>query len=129
MLWLHGILLLQMIPFGYHLLPQTALIRLLTGQLFAIGLVYYLMVLPRDYSPRWREPVARSVPAYLATCATGVLLLMVLVTWGGPRSRALLSWMGLLGLLLCATMVLLNLVLLALAGRSLVHHTARSSQS
>jgi uncharacterized membrane protein len=52
MLWAHGLLLLAMVPFGYHLVPQNGTIRTLTGQLFAVGLVGYLSLLPSSRLPR-----------------------------------------------------------------------------
>ena len=44
--WAHGFFLLQMVPFGYHWLPQGAVVRAMTGVLFAFGLVSYFWLLP-----------------------------------------------------------------------------------
>lgn len=40
--WMHGLFLLQMIPFGFHLVPQGPMIRTITGGLFGLGVVGYL---------------------------------------------------------------------------------------
>ena len=40
--WMHGMFLLQMVPFGFHWLPQGPVLRTVTGVLFAFGLVAYL---------------------------------------------------------------------------------------
>jgi len=52
-LWIHGLLLLVMVPFGYHLVPQNGVLRTLTGQLFAVGLVCYLSLLPTARLSFW----------------------------------------------------------------------------
>jgi uncharacterized membrane protein len=41
-LWVHGLLLLLMVPFGFNWIEQGPTVRMLTGQLFALGLVYFL---------------------------------------------------------------------------------------
>jgi len=46
-LQLHGLFLLQMVPFGFHWLPQGPLVRTLTGLLFGFGVVAFLFCLPR----------------------------------------------------------------------------------
>ena len=129
MLCMRGLLLLLMVPFGYHLLAQNGEIRMLTGQLFAIGLVYYLTLLPADYWHRWREPLAHSVPGYFAAGVVPVLLLQTIVIWGGSRTNAVLSWLGFAGLLLYALLVIVNLLLLAGNVRELLSRRTRSSES
>jgi uncharacterized membrane protein len=129
MLWVHGVLLLLMVPFGYHLVSQTGEMRMLTGQLFAIGLVYYLMLLPGDHWPKWHEPVLHTIPAYLVTTIAAVLLLQAAVFWGGAPTNTILSWVGFGGLSLYTILVLLNLALLATNVRGWLHRRASSSQS
>ena len=42
MLIAHALAVLAMAPFGYHAVPENGEIRMLTGQLFAVGVVYFL---------------------------------------------------------------------------------------
>ena len=127
MLWVHGMCLLVMVPFGYHLLPQTGEVRMLTGQLFAIGLVYYLTLLAADRWSQVRKESTRGIAGYLVASAVMLLLLQAAVIRGGPRTNELLSWLGFTGLVLYGLLVLLNLVLLAMATteslRKRVQHT------
>jgi uncharacterized membrane protein len=127
--WVHGVLLLVTVPFGYHLLTQTGEIRMLTGQLFAIGLVYYLMLLPEDYWPKWRESLARGVPGYFMMSLTTVLVLQAAVIWGRTRTNVILSWLGLGGLLIYLTLVTVNLLLLAISARNSLSPRVHSSES
>jgi uncharacterized membrane protein len=129
MLWTHGILLLVVLPFGYHLVSQTGEIRMLTGQFFAIGLVYYLMLLPRDHWLSSRKSVVRSVPGYFVTTLATVLALQAAVSRGGPRTNAILSWLGVVGLLIYLTLVTVNLLLLAMSARNALCPRAHSSES
>jgi uncharacterized membrane protein len=129
MLWAHGLFLLQMVPFGYHLLMQTGEIRMLTGQFFAMGLVYYLMLLPGDHWPRWREPLVRSTPRYFVASVATALLLQAAVIWGVARTNAILSWLGLGGLLVYVSLVIVNLVLLAMYAGKLTRRRIAPSES
>ncbi len=38
-LWVHGILVMQVVVFGFHLLPHGATVRTLSGQIFAVGVL------------------------------------------------------------------------------------------
>jgi uncharacterized membrane protein len=44
--WVHGLFMLFMFPFGFHLVAHSARMRTLTGALFGFGLVYYLALNP-----------------------------------------------------------------------------------
>lgn len=129
MLWVHGMFLLAMVPFGYHFVVQTGEIRMLTGQLFAIGLVYYLMLLPGGYWPYLREPLFNALPGYCALSLLAVLLLLAMATQGGARTNALLSWIGFVGLLLYAILVILNVALVTMSGRDLLRRRISASRS
>lgn len=111
LLWLHGLLLLQIVPFGYHWLPQGAAASTLTGQLFACGLVYYLALLPLGRLDAWRPRASEWV--YGATLASGLVIVQALVRWGDARAAAALAWAGALGVIVYVALVLANLVLLA----------------
>jgi hypothetical protein len=111
-LWAHGLMLLQMVPFGYHFLPQVGVIRMLTGQLFGIGLVGYLTLLPgARVASRRRGGGARSW-TYAACGLASLAILPWVVRSPGPWVADVLAGIGLLGLLLLTGLVLVNLVLL-----------------
>ena len=112
MLWLHGICLLLMIPFGYHLVAQTGEERTLTGQLFALGLIYYLTLLPADRLPKWKALWECNSSSYLMGVVMALLALQVDVAWGGLRTNAILAWLGAAGLVLYGFLVLTNVLLL-----------------
>ena len=69
-LGIHGLLLLMMVPFGYHLVPQNASLRTLTGQLFAVGLVGYLWLLPASFSIAWGSLRSTHWPAIWCSSAS-----------------------------------------------------------
>lgn len=125
-LWLHGLMLLVMVPFGYHWVPQNGAIRTLTGQLFAAGLVGYLTLLP---AARWRcrpENDRRGFRAYAAGLVGSLLVLQVLVHLGGRPTGIVLSWLGLLGLVALAVLVVANLLLLPAAAWRVLRRRAVS---
>ena len=114
-LWAHGLMLLVMVPFGYHLVPQNGALRTLTGQLFAAGLVGYLALLP---AARWRcrpEDDRRGSRAYAAGLFGSLLVLQGLVHLGRRPTGIVLSWLGLLGLVVLAVLVAANGLLLPAA--------------
>ncbi len=41
-MWLHGILVMQVMVFGFHLVPHGPTLRTLSGQVFAVGVMYFL---------------------------------------------------------------------------------------
>lgn len=129
MLWTHGLFLLLMAPFGYHVVAQTGEIRMLTGQLFAAGLVYYLTLLPSDRWASSGELSPRGVVSYFAAGVLCVTLLQLAVLWGGSRANAVLSWMGFAGLLLYGLLVLMNLLLLAMTAWEFLRRRAHYSES
>ena len=111
-LGIHGMLLLLMVPFGYHLVPQNGAIRTLTGQLFAVGLVCYLSLLP---SSRWtsRQDGDKHRSLAYAVCVLGSLaVLQAAVHAGGRLVGELLAWLGLFGFVALALLVAANIVLL-----------------
>ena len=59
-LWVHGLMLMLMVPFGFHWLPQGALIRGWTGVLFGFGVMAFLRL------PLTRRTVCPRSPARTA---------------------------------------------------------------
>ncbi len=111
-LGIHGLFLLLMVPFGYHLVPQNALIRTLTGQLFAFGLVYYLVLNPAAQLNVWGRNGPGNLRAYIFWILGSIGALQIAVHAGGVRTGAALAWVGFAGLLGCAALAITNLVLL-----------------
>ena len=111
-LWIHGLVLLLMIPFGYHLVPQNGEIRTLTGQLFAAGLACFLLLNPAQRLAVWRNEASGNTKAYLAAVVAGLPILQFTVHFGGSGTAIALAWIGLAGLAGFALLALANLVLL-----------------
>lgn len=110
-LWLHGGLLLLMLPFGYHWLPQDGVLRTATGFLFACGLVYFLSLTPMELAGLWRTPARGSVRGATAGLAVFLVLLLVAARWGGPAAAAAISAIGFAGLLLFLMFIMASSVL------------------
>src|SRR5262249_24384285 len=125
LLGIHFLLLLQMVPFGYHLVPQVPILRTITGQLFAIGLVYCLSLNPlaklKVERPSLRN---RSLPYTLAALA-GLPALLIAIQFGGPITPRVLAVMGLAGLAAYLVLAAANLITLPLLAWQLSR--ARSS--
>ena len=111
-LWIHGLLLLLMVPFGYHLVPQNGVLRTLTGQLFAVGLVSYLSLLPTSRLAFWREGGKGAWRAYAVWVLGSVVILQGVVQVGGRLAGAVAAWLGFVGLIVLVMLVLTNLILL-----------------
>ena len=113
-LWAHGILMLLMLPFGYHFLPQNGEVRTLTGQLFAVGLTYFLALNP---ALRWRpwENSTGHERIYLVAVLAGLPLPLLAVHLGGTGTGTWLAWIGVAGLAGFAALTLANLALLPVA--------------
>ncbi len=111
-LWFHGLLMLLMIPFGYHLVPQNGEVRTLTGAVFAVGLLYFLSLEPASRLRPWRETGNRSVAAYVvASLAAGPVVLLA-VRARSASLNPVLAWAGAAGFLLFTALALANVVLL-----------------
>lgn len=108
-LWLHGAALLLMIPFGYHLVPQNAVVRTLTGYIFAFGLVYFLLLVPAE---RLRLRATVHVVRYGTGAATCAAALIALLRSGGSAAAALLAWAIVAGWAALALLATANLALL-----------------
>jgi uncharacterized membrane protein len=98
LLWVHGLLLLQMAPQGFHLVPQTPWLRLVSGHLFGTGVVAYLWLMAASPSPEGRDPDVGRNRLYLVSVALSLALVVLLVLSGDAWAGAALSSVGSLGL-------------------------------
>lgn len=116
-LWLHGLAMLAIIPFGYHLVPHGSLIRAITGQLFGYGMTFYLILVPADhFELRWRTVPRVSRLWYPIVLAFGVVMLLLFATSGRPDEIILLSLLSFLGLMTITYLVIWNVLILAAMG-------------
>ena len=109
----HALLLLLMIPFGFHLVPQGGELRTLTGQLFAIGLTCFLALNPALRWHPWGSSSGNQ-RAYWAALLAGVPLLLLAVHAESGLATPLLAGLGVAGLAGFAALTLANLALLPL---------------
>jgi len=86
----HGAFLLLMIPFGYHWVPQNALVRALSGVLFGAGVVSFLWLFPGPHAGADRDPGPAESMIYAAGIIGTLVLVPVSAAWGGPG-----AWYGL----------------------------------
>lgn len=110
---LYGLCLLQMIPFGFHLVPQGPVLRTVSGWLFSFGLVGCLWLLPAG---RWW--VRRQAAPWWTWCAVWVAVaggagLVWGAERGGPVVGGLLAGLGLGGLAVLVLLAALNVFWLA----------------
>jgi uncharacterized membrane protein len=110
LLLIHGFFLLQMIPFGYHWLPQGPVLRTETGVLFGFGVATFLGLLPATV---WGSPFTLSGSrSYWAGVIGTILLLPILVQWGGSPGARVVMVLGCGGLLALAGLAAFNLFII-----------------
>lgn len=110
---LHIIFILQMIPFGLHWIPHGATMRMLTGQLFIYGILYFIIaniVVRKGWAREERTPRRY----YLWLAATQILL-QVLVRLPFAFAASLIELMALAGLFILAVLFVLTLATYILA--------------
>ena len=114
-LYLHALFVLQVIPFGFHLIRHGPTVRAISGQLFAIGVVYLLFrairlgkfhAHPGKYPFLW-------LMRYLLITALAVVGLQLLLRLGWSWAGTLINVLALIGL---AVFVVLAVVLLLSLG-------------
>lgn len=94
-LYAHGVLILQVIPFGLHLIPHPASVRTLSGQLFITGVLFLAWA---NIQQRWLPPRStRTARPYWQGVVIISLALQVLVRAPTPYARPLLEALALLG--------------------------------
>jgi hypothetical protein len=104
-----------MVPFGYHLVEHGPEVRTVLGQLYAVGLVYYLSLLPASrFRLQWREDGAW--PYALWTVAA-IGLLQAAIHWGGSLTSTVLAWCGFAGFVVLGALAVANVILLPRAVR------------
>ena len=97
-LWAHGILVVQVAVFGFHLVPHGPTVRTLSGQVFAVGVMYFLFrAVPRAQSST-PETTGWSLAGYLWGTVAAVIGLQWLVRLDRPWAVTVLDVLALLGL-------------------------------
>ena len=86
--WVHGFLIMQAAVFGFNLVPHGATVRTLSGQLFAVGVLYFLSRAVWRIGPRLGETKGRWLFGYVSGMAVGVggLGLLVRLDWAGATT-------------------------------------------
>ena len=126
--WLHGMFLLQMVPFGFHWLPQGPVLRTVTGVLFAFGVVAYLWLIPAARrssatapSPAIPKPgefntseasalhTKTTARCYLLGVAATLVFVPVAAGWGGRFGFFALSGLAALGAVVLAMLAVANI--------------------
>lgn len=107
-LWIHGLLMLFVVPFGYHWISAGGeTFRIITGQMFGTGLVYYLAVNPMDSFGHWSDRRANTVVYFVFSIGAVVSLLLVIGN-GSAATANVLSWVAMFGLVLMFSLALLT---------------------
>jgi uncharacterized membrane protein len=109
--WFHGLLLLLMAPFGFHLVPQDEVLRTMSGQWFGFGVVGLLWLLPGGKFFRKPARRPRSGKIHLIIGATSLVLLPVFARWGGTLAAKSLPWLALAGLAVVAGLLAANMII------------------
>ncbi len=120
-LWIHALLLAQIVPQGLYLIPQNPLLRGASGVLFACGLVRFLWLVPplSRSSDDLREPRVRwRTTAYWIAVATSAVAVPLLASSDVRAAVPVLLTSAVLGVLGASTLALLNAIV---AGRRLFH--------
>ena len=112
-LWVHGIFMLVMLPFGYHLIEHGPLLRLITGQLFGYGLIYYLLLIPLGESSI--SSARGAIVAYFTAACVGIAILPIAVFYGSQGVAQTLTTSCLLGLAVVAILAVTNIALIGRA--------------
>ena len=113
LLVVHGFLLLQIAPFGLHIIPDTGILRTITGMAFSFGLIGFLWLLPQEHLNLSRSPSASALWRFTILALFSALGVILAVTRGGTKTAFALSLLGLLGLCVLLLLSLVNLGLLA----------------
>ncbi|MDP6117219.1 MAG: DUF2085 domain-containing protein [Planctomycetota bacterium] len=103
-MYLHGAFVLQVIPFGFHLIPHGYTLRTISGQLFALGVVYFLFrairysKLHADKAENAQMYAGRWLMRYLLVTIQAVVLLQLLLCLPWRWIRTLINVLALAGL-------------------------------
>jgi len=98
MLWAHGALVVQVAVFGFHLLPAGATLRTLSGQVFAVGVMYFLFRAVRQAESSPPETTGWRLIGYVLGTVAAVIGLQWLVRLDQPWAATVVDVLALVGL-------------------------------
>jgi uncharacterized membrane protein len=107
-LQVHGAFLLLMIPFGFHWLPQGALVRTLLGLVYGFGVVSFLWLFPGTRLPGTRPGRRADTARYAGGVTVALVAVPALAVWGGAAAARALVILAVLGLAGLATLAAAN---------------------
>ena len=118
-LQVHGLFLLQMVPLGFHWVPQDALVRTWSGLLYGFGLVSFLWLLPGARVARsggadrgrWTYKTNRTYATYGTVLGLTLAAVPAMAAWGGVFVGRVLVVTTLAGLAVLGALVTANLAL------------------
>jgi len=106
-LWLHGLFMIQMLVFGFHLIPHSATIRTISGQLFITGALYFLY---HNLQNRWNLFKINQTPRYyLFGIVTNIVILQLLVRAPFSFASSIIELLGLIGIIVIVVLIFLTL--------------------
>ncbi len=110
MLWLHGMAMLVIVPFGYHLVPHGPVLRTVTGFLFGVGMVYYLALVSAEALQLEGFARNRSTTTYAIAALLPLPWVLLGVKYGSALLGSLLALLAAAGLAVTALLALANAV-------------------
>jgi uncharacterized membrane protein len=108
LVWLHGMAMLAMLPFGYHLVPHGPTVRTVTGFLFGVGMVYYLVLIPADVLQLERVAKTRAVISYAVAALMPLPWILLAANYGSRLAGWFLALLAFAGLALTTFLVVVN---------------------
>ena len=98
MICLHGIMVMQVAVFGFHLVSHGPMVRTLSGQMFAVGLMYFLFRAASPGQSSQVHPTGPCLVAYISATAAALVALQLLVRLDQPWTATLVNVLALIGL-------------------------------
>ena len=98
MICLHGIMVMQVVVFGFHLVSHGPMVRTLSGQMFAVGLMYFLFQAARPSQPSEVQPTVRCLVGYILATAAALVALQLLVRLDQSWTATMVNVLALIGL-------------------------------
>ncbi len=108
LLGVYSLLIVQIAPFGLHVVRDTGMLRTLTGMAFSFGLIAFLWLLPQERLGLGCFPKASTLWSYAMLALFAAFSLIFAVNSGGAVTAALLSLVGMLGFSILVLLTLLN---------------------
>jgi uncharacterized membrane protein len=109
MLWMHGMAMLVMLPFGYHLVPHGPVVRTVSGFLFGVGMAYYLSLVLAEIFQLERFVRDRSAIAYAVAALLPLPFILLAAKNGSALVGPRLALLAAAGLAVTASLALANL--------------------